>query len=77
MAMAQIKRPTPGRDYPQRNRAAGNTRKEAMRCLKRGLADVVYHTMIHDTETLCCQRLDKRGAVRGIGPALATSGAMT
>lgn len=51
MAMAQIKRPTPGRDYYQRKRSAGKTHKEAMRCLKRRLADVVYRTMIHDTET--------------------------
>ncbi len=51
MAMAQIKRETPGRDYYQRKRAAGKTHKEAMRCLKRRLADVVYRTMIKDTET--------------------------
>jgi transposase len=51
MAMAQIKRATPGRDYYQRKRAAGKTHKEAMRCLKRRLADVIYRTMIHDTET--------------------------
>ena len=51
MAMAQIKRPTSGREYYQRKRAAGKTHKEAMRCLKRRLADVVYRTMIHDTET--------------------------
>ena len=51
MAMAQIKRPTSGRDYYQRKRAAGKTCKEAMRCLKRRLADIVYRTMIHDTET--------------------------
>ena len=51
MAMAQIKRATPGRDYYQRKRAAGKTHKEAMRCLKRRLADVVYRTMIRDTET--------------------------
>ena len=50
MAMAQIKRPTPGREYYQRKRAAGKTHKEAMRCLKRRLADIVYRTMIHDTE---------------------------
>jgi len=50
MVMAQIKRATPGRDYYQRKRAAGKTHKEAMRCLKRRLADVVYRTMIHDTE---------------------------
>jgi transposase len=51
MAMAQIKRATPGRDYYQRKRASGKTHKEAMRCLKRRLADVVYRTMIRDTET--------------------------
>jgi hypothetical protein len=51
MAMAQIKQATPGRDYYQRKRAAGKTHKEAMRCLKRRLADVVYRTMIYDTET--------------------------
>jgi transposase len=51
MAMAMAKRPAPGRDYYQRKRAAGKTHKEAMRCLKRRLADIVYRTMIHDTET--------------------------
>jgi transposase len=51
MAMAQIKRATPGRVYYQGKRAAGKTHKEAMRCLKRRLADVVYRTMIHDLET--------------------------
>jgi transposase len=51
MAMAQIKQATPGRDYYQRKRAAGKTHKEAMRCLKRRLSDVVYRTMIKDTET--------------------------
>jgi transposase len=50
MAMAQIKRATPGRDYYQRKRAGGKTHKEAMRCLKRHLANIVYRTMIHDTE---------------------------
>lgn len=51
MAMAQIKQPTPGRDYYKRKRAAGKTHKEAMRCLKRRLADIVCRTMIHDAET--------------------------
>ena len=50
MAMAQIKQPTPGRDYYLSKRASGKTHKEAMRCLKRRLADIVYRTMIHDTE---------------------------
>jgi transposase len=51
MAMTQTHRPTSGRDYYQRKRAAGKTHKEAMRCLKRRLADVVFRTMIRDTET--------------------------
>lgn len=33
------------------NGTAGKTHIEAMRCLKRRLADVVYRTMIRDTET--------------------------
>ncbi|WP_207922606.1 hypothetical protein [Micromonospora sp. KC606] len=41
----------PRRDYYQHKRAAGKTHKEAMRCLKRRLSDVVYRTMIKDTET--------------------------
>lgn len=49
--MAMAKRATPGRDDYQRKRAEGKTHKEAMRCLKRRLADVVYRTMIRDTET--------------------------
>jgi transposase len=51
VAMARIKRATPGRDYYQRKRGTGKTHKEAMRCLKRRLPDVVYRTMTQDTET--------------------------
>jgi hypothetical protein len=45
MAMAQIKQATPGRDYYQRERAAGKTHKQAMACLKRR-GGVVYRTMM-------------------------------
>jgi len=41
--------PLPGRAYYQRKRAAGKSHKEAMRCLKRRLADVVYRTMLNDS----------------------------
>ena len=51
MAMTQAQRPTPGRDCYQRKRAAGKTHKKAIRCLKRRLADVVFRTMLKDTET--------------------------
>ncbi|MGH3523187.1 MAG: IS110 family transposase [Mycobacterium sp.] len=49
MALAQIRYDSPGRIYYQRKRAAGKSHKEAMRCLKRRLADVVYRTMLNDT----------------------------
>ncbi len=49
MAIAQIRYDSPGRAYYQRKRAAGKSHKEAMRCLKRRLADVVYRTMVRDT----------------------------
>jgi len=49
MALSQIRYESPGRAYYQRKRAAGKSHKEAMRCLKRRLADVVYRTMINDS----------------------------
>lgn len=49
MALAQIRYDGPGRDYYQRKRSAGKSHKEAMRCLKRRLSDVVYRSMINDT----------------------------
>jgi transposase len=48
MALAQIRYDGPGRSYYQRKRGAGKSHKEAMCCLKRRLADVVYRTMIND-----------------------------
>jgi transposase len=51
IAITQIRRDTPGKIYYQAKRAAGKSHKEALRCLKRRLADVVYRTMIRDTET--------------------------
>jgi transposase len=50
MAMAQIKRATPGRDYYQRKRAVGKTHKEAMHCLRTPRRHRLPH-MIHETET--------------------------
>lgn len=48
MAITQIRYDTHGRAYYQRKRTAGKSRKEALRCLKRRLADVVYHAMYRD-----------------------------
>jgi transposase len=51
IAIPQIRRDTAGKTYDQVKRAAGKSHKEALRCLKLRLADVVYRTMIRDTET--------------------------
>lgn len=47
-AMVQIRRRAEGHDYYRRKRDAGMTHMEAMRCLKRQLANVVWRTMIAD-----------------------------
>jgi hypothetical protein len=39
-------------EYLARKRAAGKTRREALRCLKRRLSDIVYRTMIQDAARL-------------------------
>ncbi|MDV6277847.1 transposase [Rhodococcus erythropolis] len=48
MAITQISRETPSRAYHQRTRAAGKGHKEALRCLKRRLSDIVYRQLLHD-----------------------------
>jgi transposase len=48
MAISQIARDTPGRDYYRRKRAAGKSHREALRCLKRRLSDVVYRQLLRD-----------------------------
>jgi transposase len=52
MAISQIARDTPGRDYYRRKRAAGKSHREALRCLKRRLSDVVYRQLIRDAARL-------------------------
>ncbi|MDX2709963.1 IS110 family transposase [Streptomyces sp. PA03-6a] len=51
MAITQIRHPTAGQAYYQRKRSEGKGHKEALRCLKRRLADVVYRTMLRDRDT--------------------------
>jgi len=45
MALSQIRSATPGQAYYRAKTAAGKSDKEAMRCLKRRLADVVFHQL--------------------------------
>ena len=48
MARVQVRHPGEGRDYYERKQAAGKTKMEATRCLKRRLSDLVYQQMLHD-----------------------------
>jgi transposase len=52
-AVTQLRNPTSaGRDYYERKLTAGKTRKEALRCLKRRLSDVVFRQLIIDLEQI-------------------------
>ena len=49
MAVTQIRQPdSPGRGYYERKRLEGKTPKEALRCLKRRLSDVVFRQLVAD-----------------------------
>jgi transposase len=51
MAITQIRADTEGRAYYLRKLAGGKTSREALRCLKRRLSDVVYRTLHEDLAT--------------------------
>ncbi len=48
IAIVQIRCDGPSRDYYLRKRAEGKSSKEALRCLKRRLSDVIYRQLQHD-----------------------------
>ena len=48
MALCQARQHPEGRAYVLRQRAAGHSDKQAIRCLKRRLADVVYRRLVRD-----------------------------
>jgi hypothetical protein len=50
MAITQIRHSTQGRAYYQRKRQAGKSHREALRALKRRLADVVYRRLVDDQQ---------------------------
>jgi transposase len=52
VAITQTRHEPRAVDYLARKRAAGKTRREALRCLKRRLSDVIYRTMIEDAHRL-------------------------
>lgn len=48
IAITQLQRPGPARDYLERRMSAGATKKEALRSLRRRLSDVVYRSLLED-----------------------------
>lgn len=48
VAITEIRADTEGKAYYERKRAEGKTSREALRCLKRRLSDVVYRTLRTD-----------------------------
>jgi transposase len=50
MAIVQLRHPTAGQTYYRRKLAEGKSPKEALRCLKRRLSDVVYRCMVADQQ---------------------------
>jgi transposase len=51
MAIVQLRNDTEGRAYFRRKVAAGKTKMEALRCLKRRLSDVLYRQLVADAKT--------------------------
>ena len=49
-AISQIRLDTPGRAYYRRKLAAGKTKLEALRCLKRRISDALYRQLLADAE---------------------------
>ena len=48
IAIAQIRHDIPGRVYYDRKLDEGKTKKEALRALKRRIADAVYRALVAD-----------------------------
>ena len=66
-AATQIRLDTEGRAYYRRKLAAGKTRMEAMRCLKRRISDAVYRQLVADAQRDATPRRHGSGrALRGV-----------
>jgi transposase len=57
-AASQIRLDTPGRAYYRRKLAAGKTRAEAMRCLKRRISDAIYRRLLADAMALSAAAIE-------------------
>jgi transposase len=57
-ATTQIRLDTPGRAYYRRKIAAGKTRAEAMRCLKRRISDALYRQLRTDSQRTSAESVE-------------------
>jgi transposase len=57
-AACQIRLDTPGRAYYRRKLAAGKTRAEAIRCLKRRISDALYRQLLADARALTLEGMN-------------------
>ncbi|MEP6666560.1 MAG: transposase [Nocardioidaceae bacterium] len=64
-AISQIRLDTEGRTYYRRKRAAGKTKMEALRCLKRRISDALYRWLVADAAQAAFATSD---AVHETGP---------
>ena len=56
IAITQMQRPGSARDYVERRRAAGDTKTEAIRALRRRISDEVYRRMLADEHSRTAAR---------------------
>jgi hypothetical protein len=57
-AATQIRLDTPGRAYYLRKLAAGESRREAMRCLKRRISDALYRQLRTDSKRTSAESVE-------------------
>ena len=57
-ATTQIRLDTPGRAHYRRKLAAGKTRAEAMRCLKRRISDALYRQLRTDSQRTSAESVE-------------------
>jgi hypothetical protein len=56
IAVTQLRHPGPGRDYLEQRMRNGNTKTEALRALRRRLADIIYKLLIEDATAATIQQ---------------------
>jgi hypothetical protein len=73
-ATSQLRHDTEGRAYYRRKLAAGKTKAEAMRCLKRRISDALYRQLVNDARATATTDIDA-GPGGHSGAALQSSAA--